>query len=295
MATEAQKLITMSLNKIAVSRQQRGGINLHKSLLVSHVLMQAKNVYIMENYQAVMQARSAATCNENNYHQIQHTDTSNWNNASDCYMNETDNGGHPVQNHNSVQDDKENSDCMELSQNLSANSRCESEAEEQRSEIESTDSTSLSGSQCNRCHKRRLEDITNQCSNTQNQSEGDGSDLECSDAKRLRSEDSDINDNNNCTSSANAPVNSRPDNNTKQITSLVSRFSMGFSGLLDNGVDARQNETCEAAKNRESYTGENSSQQAVQGPGGVESPISCSSQIAGFVSPVTPQAIALTV
>jgi len=39
MATETQRLIALSLGKIAASRQKRGGINLHKNLLVASVLL----------------------------------------------------------------------------------------------------------------------------------------------------------------------------------------------------------------------------------------------------------------
>ena len=60
MATEqAQRLIAMSLGKIAASRNQRGGANLHKSLLVSTVLHKARTTIMMENFQAMMQARRA--------------------------------------------------------------------------------------------------------------------------------------------------------------------------------------------------------------------------------------------
>eukprot|EP00918_Siedleckia_nematoides_P034729 GHVU01075505.1.p1 GENE.GHVU01075505.1~~GHVU01075505.1.p1 ORF type:complete len:286 (+),score=28.95 GHVU01075505.1:25-858(+) len=277
----------MSLNKIAVSRQQRGGLNLHKSLLVSHVLMQAKNVYIMENYQAVMQARTAAMDN-NNVHETE-TDTSEWNNnseqseydngdngaSSDCCMSESDNASHPVQSDIPAQDEdnKENSDCMQPSR-VSENVSNQSQEEREDKNVQESPRDNVSGSQCNQCTKRRLEDITN--SYTQNQSDYD-SESACSDAKRMRLEDS-----SNC-----APVNSRPD--CKQISSLVNRFSVGFSGLLETD----RHQTGEEAKNRDgSYAGENSCQ-TVQGPS-VESPISCSSQIASF-SPITPQAIVLTV
>lgn len=47
--TEAQRLITISLGKIAASRCQRSGINLHKNLLVSTVLNRARNVFYEES------------------------------------------------------------------------------------------------------------------------------------------------------------------------------------------------------------------------------------------------------
>lgn len=46
---EAQHLFQVSLGKIVKSRNQRGGINLHKNLLVSQVLFKAKAVYMSES------------------------------------------------------------------------------------------------------------------------------------------------------------------------------------------------------------------------------------------------------
>lgn len=48
MATEAQRLISVSLTKIAASRQQRGGISLHRNLLVASVLYKARAVMLSE-------------------------------------------------------------------------------------------------------------------------------------------------------------------------------------------------------------------------------------------------------
>ncbi|CAG5119757.1 unnamed protein product [Candidula unifasciata] len=47
---ETQRLISVSLGKIAQSRGQRGGINLHKNLLVATVLHKARTAYMMESY-----------------------------------------------------------------------------------------------------------------------------------------------------------------------------------------------------------------------------------------------------
>lgn len=52
MATEAQRLITVSISKIAMSRSNRGGINLHKNLLVASVLHKARTAYMLENIQS---------------------------------------------------------------------------------------------------------------------------------------------------------------------------------------------------------------------------------------------------
>lgn len=47
---ESQRLIALSLGKIAASRGQKGGINLHKNLLVATVLHKARTVFMMQHY-----------------------------------------------------------------------------------------------------------------------------------------------------------------------------------------------------------------------------------------------------
>ncbi|XP_034048788.1 immediate early response gene 5-like protein [Thalassophryne amazonica] len=49
-AVDAQSLISISLMKIHNSRTQRGGIKLHKNLLVSYVLRNARQLYVKERY-----------------------------------------------------------------------------------------------------------------------------------------------------------------------------------------------------------------------------------------------------
>lgn len=67
-ALDAQNLISMSLMKIHNSRTQRGGIKLHKNLLVSYVLRNARQVYIKERYAETYRMQQyeevMAVCNE---------------------------------------------------------------------------------------------------------------------------------------------------------------------------------------------------------------------------------------
>jgi len=56
MATEAQKLITISMAKIAQSRSQKGGVSLHKNLLVATVLQKARYIFMEEAYHMVHSA-----------------------------------------------------------------------------------------------------------------------------------------------------------------------------------------------------------------------------------------------
>ena len=56
---EAQRLIAVSLGKIAACRGQRGGPTLRKSLLISTILHRARTTMMMENFQVMMEARRA--------------------------------------------------------------------------------------------------------------------------------------------------------------------------------------------------------------------------------------------
>lgn len=53
MATDAQRLISISLTKIAQSRSQRGGVSLHRNLLVATVLQKARYIFMEEAYHIV--------------------------------------------------------------------------------------------------------------------------------------------------------------------------------------------------------------------------------------------------
>ncbi|XP_074655302.1 uncharacterized protein LOC141908914 [Tubulanus polymorphus] len=57
MAVEAQRVIAVSLGKIASSRQKRTGVDLHKNLLVSGVLQKARSQLMIETYRAAVQAQ----------------------------------------------------------------------------------------------------------------------------------------------------------------------------------------------------------------------------------------------
>lgn len=67
-SVDAQSLISISLMKIHNSRTQRGGIKLHKNLLVSYVLRNARQVYIKEKYAEIYRMQQyeevMTVCNE---------------------------------------------------------------------------------------------------------------------------------------------------------------------------------------------------------------------------------------
>ncbi|XP_032088268.1 immediate early response gene 5-like protein [Thamnophis elegans] len=59
-ALDAQSLISLSLRKIHMSRTQRGGLKLHKNLLVSYVLRNARQLYLSERYAELYRRQSSA-------------------------------------------------------------------------------------------------------------------------------------------------------------------------------------------------------------------------------------------
>ena len=67
-AVDAQTLISISLRKIHNSRTQRGGIKLHKNLLVSYVLRNARQTYMNEKYAEIYRMQQyeevMTVCNE---------------------------------------------------------------------------------------------------------------------------------------------------------------------------------------------------------------------------------------
>ncbi|XP_070614272.1 immediate early response gene 5-like protein [Erythrolamprus reginae] len=58
-ALDAQSLISLSLRKIHLSRTQRGGLKLHKNLLVSYVLRNARQLYLSERYAELCRRQSS--------------------------------------------------------------------------------------------------------------------------------------------------------------------------------------------------------------------------------------------
>ncbi|XP_040180615.1 immediate early response gene 5-like protein [Rana temporaria] len=61
-AMDAQSLISLSLRKIHTSRTQRGGIKLHKNLLVSYVLRNARQLYLSERYAELYRQQQPMEC-----------------------------------------------------------------------------------------------------------------------------------------------------------------------------------------------------------------------------------------
>jgi hypothetical protein len=225
MAVEVQKLIAVSLGKIATSRSQRGGPSLHKSLLVSSVLYKARTTY---NFHAFMAKR--AECEEE-----QDSDNEDSENTGECeepvivrpgtpnpscnpsQVSEEPAGNVPetptkrarTENTCDEQEDKENSppakkqDCLQESSKVNLSESLNNNLPVVKSE--GNDSVSKD---CAKCLKRRMTDAKEPS--------------ECSSSKRVKS------DSETCDSSD--KVESMQTDN--QITSLVQRFNSGLSNFL---------------------------------------------------------------
>jgi hypothetical protein len=74
---EVQRIIGLSLSKIQMGRNQRGGLPLHKNLLVATVLNKARDLYMQEtmymNYKMMTGQFAAAAASANNNDQYQHS------------------------------------------------------------------------------------------------------------------------------------------------------------------------------------------------------------------------------
>ncbi|KAJ8300345.1 hypothetical protein KUTeg_021864 [Tegillarca granosa] len=244
MNTEAQRLVSLSLGKIAASRSQRGGINLHKNLLVASVLHKARTAYMMENLQTMLAKRQAqaGTKVEEKPAQIS-TDSKNNNLRCDATTAGKRSQGEldtPKVSKPCDVENKENSPpkCARLE---SENSSVREDKLSQNSRVENIDQTqcgNVSNALCTPRHE------VNDYVNKQN------SCTRCVLKRRRGSHDSTTTDNENseqtiCSKKLRLDINQRDNEqslncteemqtDSPQITSLVSIFNTGFSGLCSN-------------------------------------------------------------
>lgn len=94
---EAQRIITISINKIAGSRNQRGGINLRKNLLVASVLQSARTLYYEEMCNK-MSRTTTLYCRQDSDSDIMESDSSS---DEDC-TEAPDWGDEPTNNNNNM-------------------------------------------------------------------------------------------------------------------------------------------------------------------------------------------------
>jgi len=139
---EAQKLITMSINKIAGSRRQRGGINLRKNLLVASVLHSARIHYYeemcnrMPGHIALEQSKPESTMDDDC------TESPDW-------ENDEENAEHDETNYDEESDEEENE--------TAGNSSCENNSRVVVEQIVSADKENVAPS--GHCQNENSENI----------------------------------------------------------------------------------------------------------------------------------------
>ena len=222
MATEAQRLMMMSLGKIQGCRNQRGGINLYKSLLVTKVLYRARSVALTEHASPKKEVEEedqrVPEVVMSDAHVVPAGDDVTQQDDDQCdFYSEDKENSKPVDNstpHNEPVDTPE-----DFTDNNKPSERCQSPA---------------------RCVKRRLTEVEQA--------------VESISPKRQKVEDNDT---------QNHPVHEPMQ--VEQISSLVNRFSSGFTGLL--------------ASDSDNYNSEDDTEEEGQGHSGESSLLSCSTQI----------------
>jgi len=258
MALEAQRLIAVSLGKIAASRGQRGGINLHKNLLVAGVLYKARTAYMVENYSPAPQVSdntepedskldscasekvSISPGSEPSGHAVSNTQTS----SADVIDADDDaqvvpEGPEPT----SPEGDKENSPsvlCFPSSREEYLPQDCSMECYDESSSVSNvlpskdrlTENTSVlnSSQSCNRCGKRKLTETE--------------SAVESIVSKKARQEN-DVKNESVFSSQEVFSSSTQTGKSDSQvhISSLVHSFSAGFTGLLNSDSS---NTVCES-------------------------------------------------
>lgn len=244
MATEAQRLMMMSLGKIQGCRQRRGGINLHKSLLVTKVLHRARSVAISENVAAQKEEETEDQCvpeMDIKEEEQQQTPTSTSSPLPE-----------PVRDHE-VEDasagnpdlDISNEETKDISEYQNKENICPSDNKPQNYPVRESEDFSDSESKdirpCSRCSKRRLTEVEAAVESISPKKQRIEKDFQEYTPEPMQVE-------------------------TTQISNLVNSFSSGFTGLLASESD-----------NTQSHEVEQSQSSEVQGH--TDSLLSCSTQI----------------
>jgi len=309
---EAQRLIAVSLGKIAMSRQQRGGINLHKNLLVASVLHKARTTYMMDNFQTLLANKRAQAEKEAAAKMIVETPSPKSQESTCSQSMEVSRGvngntvpviseapkGNMAEKNNKAKLDKENviptsnncgntsdkSSC-DKSEDLSQKS-CQRDSLPEtpivygKQPLTSHNGTSSPINQLPACrcvgNKRRRSFVTESESVTEPKRPRYECDSDSSDSE------SDI----DCESRGLVDTCERMETETPQVTSLVDIFSSGFNGLCKDS----DNSSKQSSGQINVYV---SADRSVAGHQYVLKDISCGTQIKDNVA--IPTAIALAV
>jgi len=219
-----QRLIAVSLGKIAASRGQRGGPQLRKSLLISTLLHKARSTVMLESYQMMLDSH----CDEI---ESEVEDEYEEELATQCPVPEPCVWATPVEvaqdYETSDNDVEEDSEPTYISLQNVNSSKLPSDHILQNKDINAQSLTDIS---CAKCTKRRIADCYESDCDEENESYDSDNDTysSCAYSKRLRL------DSESCESSENVDSS----NSNGQISSLVNRFNSGLSGFLGGHVTA---------------------------------------------------------
>lgn len=219
-----QRLIAVSLGKIAASRGQRGGPTLRKSLLISTLLHKARSTVMLESYQMMLDAQS-------DEFEPEIPDDYDEEIATQCPIPEPCVWATPVevaQDYETLDNqEEEDSEPTYISLQTVSSSKLSTENILQNKDI---NSQPLSDISCAKCTKRRIADCYESEYDEENDSLDSDSDAysSCVYSKRLRL------DSEACETSENVDSS----NTNGQISSLVHRFNSGLSGFLGGHVTA---------------------------------------------------------
>lgn len=257
---DAQRLIAMSLGKIHASRGQRGGINLHKNLLVAGVLHKARSLYMVENYHQLQtqkevdevaeEAVEDEVCEERDQEVPGSSPLATLPGNQDTHDEEDDeqqaDEQECVSELEEQEEDKENSPPAPLS------SGCDSSMDScEVSEPINSEKDTLGESQnlpsetgCQRCGKRRLTEV-----------EAAVESISPVKKSRLSGNSQEVYTNLKTPSEQTSSSSSSPNINkaeAMQISNLVHSFSAGFTGLLNDTTGCDSSSI--SVKDSESHT-----------------------------------------
>lgn len=212
MATEAQRLIAMSMGKITSSRSRRGGINLRQNLLVANVLLKARTVYMMANYESMMKARQAQVSQPQKAVEVEADSTSSSDMASEAAeeTTTTDIIADSVDAVDTTDSDTSVIDSSEIAERLEPDTNdTDKENASPAKDCTYAQTTPVSNGDnknCSRCTKRRLTEVESSQENT----------------KKAKVD---------CVKNSSDSVEDMKTDGA-YISNLVHRFNSGFTGLL---------------------------------------------------------------
>nr|XP_022325551.1 immediate early response gene 5-like protein [Crassostrea virginica] len=269
MSTEAQRLMALSLGKIAASRQQRGGINLHKNLLVASVLHKARTAYMMENLQTVLANRRAQAEAREQSKRVSAVSSENTTNSKDSTTRDASSEVKRlrIENETPIHEDKENSPPAKCLRVENAKIEAEKPSEKHEPCQEKFEANTQVTPLADAGHCTEEKEVTNYVSKpTQNCSR-------CA-SKRRRSLENSF-DSDNCVLAKKAKLEHGPMNDVisdssvenmqtepTPITNLVSIFNAGFEGLCEEPTEEK--ETMDSNNNEKTFVPSNNLFYAVQ-------------------------------